>query len=808
MFIFKYPFWHYFEAPADILKIWRNFLKFFVFYLFPVPLLLKTLFKPWKRDVANQDSSFEKLLPNLLDQFASRFVGFLVRISVIAVAITLEITTIIFGVMFFIFWFLSPIIILTLFLSSQFSIIPIGIVIGLSFCFLLFISYKTSNEKPANELKFKEIFKKPWSKEIWERIGVNIENVPKDLIKSLQDENHDEPQDKLDEFLKQNGIEKKDFETAFIWEISKQQDIYLKKRFWREENLFNLEGLGRDWAYGHTSLLNQYSEPINALANYEHLLGRRAELDAIERILEKNNQSNVLIIGEPGVGKMSLAQKFSRLVKTGRISPLLAYREVIMLNLRQAIAGLKTTGEIEARLIALFTQAKLAGNVILIINDFHDFQNISRVILPFLEGGYFQLIAITTYKGLHEQIEKRPELLSYFEKVEVKEPDLETVKTICEDSVREIETRVPVRITIQAINEIVEKSETYITDTPFPEKAIDLLEDSAIFAHKNSSYLVKPAHVDAVISSQTEMPVGQIESFEKEKLLNLEKLLHQRIISQEQAVTEIASAMRRSRLEISEKKRPIASFLFLGPTGVGKTETAKALAEIYFGSEEKVNRFDMSEFQGSSAIEKMIGSQQKGLTGFLTTAVKENPFSLLLLDEIEKADYGVLNLFLQVLEEGRLTDSLNRKINFRNQIIIATSNAGAEFIREKISEKNDTDLNKELVNIIIKQQIFKPEFLNRFDGIIIFKPLTPADLLKIAELMLNGLKKRLAKNDLIFNFNPELVEKIAEQGYEPINGARPMRRVIQKKVEDLIAKKLLKNEITKKQPFEIKAEEI
>lgn len=807
MFLFKYPFWHYFEAPADILKIWRNFLKFFVFYLFPVPLLLKTLFKPWKRDVVNQNTSFEKLLPNLLDQFASRFVGFLVRISVIAVAITLEIATIIFGVMFLIFWFLSPIIIITLFLSSQ-----IGIVIGLSFCFLLFIFYKTSNEKPANELKRKEIFKKTWNKEIWERIGVNFENVPEDLIKNLQNGDQDKlqskPQGKLDEFLKQNGVEKKDFETALVWEISKQQEIYLKKRFWREENLFNLEGLGRDWTYGHTSLLNQYSEPINALSNYEHLIGRRVELDTIERILEKNSQSNVLIIGEPGVGKMSLAQKFSRLVKTGRISPLLAYREVIMLNLRQAIAGLKTTGEIEARLIALFTQAKSAGNVILVINDFHDFQNISRVILPFLEGGFFQLIAITTYKGLHEQIEKRPELLSYFEKVEVKEPDLETVKIICEDSVREIEARVPVRITIQAINEIVEKSETYITDTPFPEKAIDLLEDSAIFAHKNSSYLVKPAHVDAVISNQTEMPVGQIESLEKEKLLNLEELLGQRIISQEQAVTEIASAMRRSRLEISEKKRPIASFLFLGPTGVGKTETAKALAEIYFGSEEKVNRFDMSEFQGSSAIEKMIGSQQKSSTGFLATAVKENPFSLLLLDEIEKADYGVLNLFLQVLEEGRLTDSLNRKINFRNQIIIATSNAGAEFIREKISQNNNDDLNKKLVDHIIKQQIFKPEFLNRFDGIIIFKPLTPADLLKIAELMLNGLKKRLAKNDLIFNFNPELVKKIAEQGYEPINGARPMRRIIQKKVEDLIARKLLKNEIIKKQPFEIRADEI
>jgi ATP-dependent Clp protease ATP-binding subunit ClpC len=400
--------------------------------------------------------------------------------------------------------------------------------------------------------------------------------------------------------------------------------------------------------------------------------------------------------------------------------------------------------------------------------------------------------------------------MKFFEKIEIKEPDIETTIKICQDSVREIEMRVPVKITVQTINTVVEKAETYITDVPFPEKALDLLEDTAIYvATKTSDYLVKPEHVNKIISQQTEIPIGSLEESEKVKLLNLENLIHERIIDQEIAVREIASAMRRARLEVGEKKRPIGSFLFLGPTGVGKTETAKALAEIYFGSEKRMNRFDMSEYQGVNAVEKMIGSRQTNKTGLLTTAVKETPFSLLLLDEIEKADYGVLNLFLQILEEGWVTDALGRKINFRNQIIIATSNAGAEFIRQKIKGNTDEEtLNTQLVDHVLKEGIFRPEFINRFDGVIMFKPLSHEDLLKISELMLTTLKKRLAKKDLSFNFNDDLVEKIAELGYDPANGARPMRRVIQKKVEDLIAKKLLKEEIEKEKAFEIKAEEI
>lgn len=812
MAILDYIIWYYTAALRDFLEIWSNFLKFIWLRFFPIPQILKTLFSPWRRDIERYSGpGFDPKVYLKIFAFnlISRAIGFFIRLSAIIINIILESFLLLLGIIFLILWLLWPFLFLA---SIMFPDSPF-LLIFLAFGLLTFIFYLNSREKPADQMSIKEIMGKKWAKIVWERVGLHVKEAPKEVLKN--------PEDNLENFLKKNKIKKEDFKTALDWEISRQREIYIKKRFWRKENLFSSRGFAKDWAFGFTPLLDKYSQPVSALAPYEKLIGRERELGLIERILSKGSQSNVLIVGEPGVGKTSLVQKFAHLVSSGQTLQNLAYRRVIFMDFNRAMAGLIATGEIEELLIKIFNQAKAAGNVILVIEDFHNLasvsarmgvgkKDLSQIIAPFLEGGFFQLIAVTTYSELHEQIERHGELMKFFEKVEVKEPDKETSQKICQDSVREIESKIPARITVQSIKEIVEKADSLISGTPFPEKAIDLLEETAIYvAAETSDYFVKPRHVDIVLSQKTEIPVGQLESSEKEKLLNLEKILHKRIIAQEQAISNIASAMRRSRLEVGEKKRPIGSFLFLGPTGVGKTETAKALAEAYFGSEERMNRFDMSEFQGLGAVEKAIGSRQGDFTGLLTTAVKENPFSLLLFDEIEKADYGVLNLFLQVLEEGWLTDAFGKKINFRNQIIIATSNAGAEFIRKKINENISEDVLKEqLTNHILEESIFRPEFLNRFDDIIVFKSLTHSHLLQIAELMLNKLKERLKKQNMIFNFSRDLIDKIAELGYDPANGARPMRRVIQKKVEDLIAKKILEETIQKDIPFEIRVEEI
>jgi len=273
------------------------------------------------------------------------------------------------------------------------------------------------------------------------------------------------------------------------------------------------------------------------------------------------------------------------------------------------------------------------------------------------------------------------------------------------------------------------------------------------------SFLVLPEHISYVISEKVEVPIGKIESKEKEKLLNLEGLIHKRIINQEEAVKETSSALRRARSGVQERERPIGTFLFLGPTGVGKTETSKALTEIYFGKEEKMIRIDMSEFQSISDVSRLIGSIEQN--GSLTTAVREDPFSLILLDEIEKAHPNILNLFLQVLDEGMLTDGVGRKINFKQTIIVATSNAGAEVIREDINENKEMNIIKtELLDYLFRQSTFRPEFINRFDAVVIFKPLTKGNLLDISQLMLGKIKNNLLNKGIEFEITEELKEKL------------------------------------------------
>jgi len=287
-------------------------------------------------------------------------------------------------------------------------------------------------------------------------------------------------------------------------------------------------------------------------------------------------------------------------------------------------------------------------------------------------------------------------------------------------------------------------------------------------------------------------------------LLNLEKLIHERIVNQEEAVKGISVAMRRARAGIGSKKRPMGSFLFLGPTGVGKTETSKALASIYFKGEDRMIRLDMSEFQSTSDIPRLIGAP--GQEGLLTTPVREKPFSLLLMDEIEKSHKNILNLFLQVLDEGELTDGQNRKASFTNTIIICTSNAGAEMIWQAAEKGEQVDKDK-LLEKLFADGVFKPEFINRFDAVVIFKPLTKDNLLKICELSLGSFKKNLKEKDINFNITVPLMEKIVELSYKPAYGAREMRRVIQDKVENSVAQALLSDNVKKGDSFEINPED-
>jgi ATP-dependent Clp protease ATP-binding subunit ClpC len=430
---------------------------------------------------------------------------------------------------------------------------------------------------------------------------------------------------------------------------------------------------------------------------------------------------------------------------------------------------------------------------------------ISSVLSSFLPLPSFRMIGITTPAGLHRNLETVPGFLENFEIVEIPSVSKDETLQILEDRALRLEQKYNVFFSFQSLFEIVELCDKYMPQKPFPEKAMEILDALAIKISKRPQRIVFQEDVSQMITEKTKIPVGEIKKAEKEKLLNLEELIHQRIINQEMAVKEISEALRRARAEIKARKGPMGSFLFLGPTGVGKTETAKALAEIYFGSEKEMIRLDMSEFQNLQDIDRLLGKE--GQEGLLTTPVIDKPFSLILLDELEKAHPNILNLFLQVFDEGHLTDGTGKKVIFKNNLIIATSNAGAELIFKAVSEnKNWQTMREGLINYLVDNRIFKPELLNRFDGVILFSPLSKENLIKISELLLKKIQKNLFEKGIEFLISEKLKEKIVELSYDPRFGAREMQRVIDDTVGNALAKALLEDKIKRGDRIEINPE--
>jgi len=614
--------------------------------------------------------------------------------------------------------------------------------------------------------------------------------------------------------LLETGLKAEDIENLVYWLEELEEKIERNKRFWDYENLLKKGTLAKEWLAGYTITLDQYSidwtESIRK--NLPEIIGHQKEIAETERILSGREINNVLLVGEPGTGRKSIVSAIAKKSLLGQSLTEVNYKKVVELDLPRLFAQLVNPEEIDFTLNKIFQEAVSAGNIILVINDFHNFVSqlprpgiidISGILTKYLHLPEFQIIAITDPSGFHQYIEQNSSILSLFEKVEISEISLRETLLLLENLTLFLERKHKIFVSYPALREIISLTEKYLSALPFPEKAMELLDETVIYVAKQTKEkIILPSHVDKIFREKTEIPVGEVVNKEKEILLNLENLIHQRIINQEEAVLEISNALRRARAEITIRKGPMGCFLFLGPTGVGKTETSKALAEIYFGSEEKMIRLDMSEFQAIEDIPRLVGVP--GKEGLLITPVRENPFSLVLLDEIEKAHLNILNLFLQVFDEGHLTDGWGRKIDFKNTIIIATSNAGAEIIWEDIKKDKKLNLVKEeLLSYLFREKIFRPEFINRFDGVVIFKPLSKENLLKIAELMLQKLKKNLLEKGIEFVVSESLKKKIVELGYNPVFGAREMRRVIQEKVENVLASALLANQIKKGDKIEI-----
>jgi len=598
-----------------------------------------------------------------------------------------------------------------------------------------------------------------------------------------------------------------DIANICLWLQSIKQRAQKRKRFWEKENLASHGSIARDFATGFTITLDQYSiswtERIKR-GQSARIIGHKQELEAMERILSRAFTNNVLLIGAPGVGRKSCVYALAERALFGRSLSDINYKRVVELDLPRMLSLLKSQEEVEETLDLIFGEVASAGNTILVINNFHNFVggverpgviDISGILSSYLELPQFKVVAITSYEGLHKYIEQKPGLLDFFGKVEVSEISKNEAIIVLQDLIFSFEKKYKKFISYPAIRDIVFLSAKYFPNAPFPKKAIDVLDEVMVDSLKQKKRsAILPSHVADIISQKSEIPVGRLEEKERDVLLNLEALIHKRIINQEEAVLEVSSALRRARSEITVRKGPMGGFLFLGPTGVGKTETAKALSEVYFGSEERMIRLDMSEFQSISDIQRLIGAH--GKEGLLTTRIKEDPFSLVLLDEIEKAHPDILNLFLQILDEGYITDGLGRKASFLNSVIIATSNAGYKVILEGLKEmKKWGEVKQTLLDYLFKEAIFRPELINRFDAVVLFKPLSRENLLDIAHLMLQSLCKNLAEKGIELEITLPLKERIVELGYSPVFGAREMRRVIQEKVENVLAEAILSGKI-------------
>ena len=578
-------------------------------------------------------------------------------------------------------------------------------------------------------------------------------------------------------------------------------------------------GMNRAYTAIATPTLDHFSHDLTVQSKYGSTnicVGRQAEINSIFETFT-GGHNGVLLVGPIGVGKSAIINGLARLMVEEKVPGFWKDKRLVELDVSRLVSGVDPA-QAEERLLTIINEVNRSANIILYIDNVENLIGISagsqesldlsEVLAEALSRKHLICLASATTENYAKFIENKA-LGTVFTTLGIKEPEFNEAIQILESKVGFLESKYDIYIVYSALEQAVKMSERYLHDKFLPLKAIDLLEKAALVAAKNfandpTKGFCGQEEVAAAIGEMTGIPANKVTVNESQKLLNLETEIHKRLIGQEEAVKAVASSLRRARVQIKEGKRPIASFLFLGPTGVGKTELAKAVSQIYFGDEDYLVRIDMSEYQNQDSVRKMIGDIDGNL-GYLTEAVRKKPFSLILLDEIEKAHPDILNLFLQLFDDGRLTDGQGRTISFTESIIIATSNIGALYIQEQI--KANTKLN------IIKQELIdnqlnkhmRPELINRFDGIIVFKPLSEENVLAIATLMLKKIKKNLGEKGISLKADKDGVAILAHEGYDPKFGARPLRRLLQDKIEDHIANKILGGELKRRDTVVINA---
>lgn len=567
-------------------------------------------------------------------------------------------------------------------------------------------------------------------------------------------------------------------------------------------------GLGRDLSFGWAPQLNRVGINITESISRGGILRREIEgheevLNQMMHVLAQSGRRNATLVGEVGVGKTTLVYALAqKLISASKaISPELRYRQIIELDASTLISRAKGRGELENLLIRLFNEAIHAKNIILFLDEAQLFLqdgtgsvDLSSILLPVLEGGALQIVLAISDQQWLRLSQTNPSLAQLMNRVVVSPLDQNDTMLVMEDQILLLEGRNPVVYMHQSLTQAYKLADRFIRDQAFPGKAIRLLEAAAGFAEQK--HFITEKSVQQAVEKSFDVKVQTASSSEeRDTLLNLEGRIHERMINQIHAVQVVSDALRRARAGVSNQNKPIGTFLFLGPTGVGKTELSKALAAVYFGGEDRLIRVDLNEYSQASDVTRLleIGSEN---TNSLTAQISKQPFSVVLLDEIEKAHPNVLNVLLQLLDEGMLRDSQNKPVSFRDAIIIATSNAGADKIREHIAAGEQLEqFEGSFIDGLIDSNVFRPEFINRFDETVLFRPLSINELKQVVDLILIGINKTLAAQKVSVQLTDAAKGFLAETGYDPRLGARPLRRVTQRSIENIMAQKLLSGSV-------------
>lgn len=640
---------------------------------------------------------------------------------------------------------------------------------------------------------------------------IYIENYFKLIYENDQD---------LRDFLFKKSLGEDEFVGSMVWVITKNRKVIEGERFWSRENLSRYPGIGKNWSYGETYTLDKYGSDVTQnIPEYSSAYNKAKYkvITKLESVLVRGSGSNAIVVSDDESSRIDVVTMLAQMINEGKSLIHLQHKRVFVLNPNLVIQGSGDKISFEREFTLILSEANRAGNIILILPEISSFirsaatlgADVFSLMVPYIHSPNIHIVGLDSKKNYYDFLGNKTTILENFEMIPTDGGNDGSLVYMLIDEAETIEAQSKMFVTFPAILSIVDSAKKYFDESIKASKCKEILEETVRIVSEQGRYTVLKSDILSTVETETGIPTIAPTGKEKEVLLHLKDMLRERIVGQDEACEVLGEALKRGRAGVNNPNKPIGSFLFLGPTGVGKTETVKALANIMFESENTISRFDMSEYRDYTATERLIGSVNTDTLGTLSLALREKPYGILLLDEFEKTTPDVMNLFLRIFDEGAFTDAHNSKINAKNNVIIATSNAGSEIIWDIIrSGGNLGDQKDRVIETIIAGGIFKPELLNRFDAIVLFHPLNQEDLEKIARLMMDKFALRMKERGIIIKISPSFIKYLVSKGNDPKFGARPMNRAIEDEVERYVADRIIRGELAQgdKVTFEINDE--